>query len=265
MWSLQSGLLIGLGLVIFIFMFDYIVEFFIHRSKPFYKGYIPECTMIKTVKDADVPVIHVKPDEIPSVNKDKYIIYSHGNRGNIQRCYPYVKKMADRLKINVICYDYAGYGFSKSYASEKNCYQSLEAVVDYIYSLQSAKNSHHIYLIGRSLGTGVVINYITKHKWNTPVILLSPYLSIFNVYLNSPYILPFDKFKTGKKLDKVQCPVSIYHGKKDRLIKYNHSVQLHKSLNNYGCQVRLTLFEDADHFNILDYVDIDDYTQHFNL
>src|SRR5258705_194298 len=76
----------------------------------------------------------------------------------------------------------------------------------------------NIILIGQSLGTGIVIDYVSKNKWDSPIILISPYKSIISVVCDSSIVKPIDKFQSLKKIKSITCPVKIFHGKEDKTI-----------------------------------------------
>ena len=75
-------------------------------------------------------------------------VFSHGNGADILVMFPYLECLAKNLNINVICYDYIGYGLSKDNdPSEDGCYESLEAVIHYLLEEQQMR-PENIYLMG---------------------------------------------------------------------------------------------------------------------
>jgi abhydrolase domain-containing protein 17 len=57
------------------------------------------------------------------------ILFSHGNAEDIKLLSPWFEKyICDPLKVNVMLYDYSGYGMSDGECSEENVYQDIEAV-----------------------------------------------------------------------------------------------------------------------------------------
>ncbi|AYV85023.1 MAG: hydrolase family protein [Satyrvirus sp.] len=189
------------------------------------------------------------------------LIYSHGNRGTIIKNFDYFKKLSDDLDICIIVYDYIGYGLSeKIKPSEQYCYDSLEAVVNYVEDYLRI-NKSNIYLFGRSLGTGVVVDYASKHEWYTPIILISPYKSIYSIVIDTQYkflanllsfLIIIDKFASLNKLNKIRCPIKIFHGTNDRIVNITHSIILAE--NMVDKHFKPTFFINADHDNILQLV-----------
>jgi pimeloyl-ACP methyl ester carboxylesterase len=194
--------------------------------------------------------------EIKSVSKsDKTIIFSHGNACDIYTMYDYLKKLSETLNVNVVCYDYCGYGLTKNKKlSEKGCYKCLEKVIAYYVDL-----GQKILLMGQSLGTGVTIYCATKLNWTNPIILISPYKSLPRVLIDGPVdcLIKNNVFPSLDKIGLLQCPVKIYHGENDNIIPIEHSYYLWNMLKNKSLK---PVWLKADHNDILlkiDYLEIE--------
>jgi len=198
----------------------------------------------------DIDVIMCYPDNLTS---NKFIIFSHGNASSNETMWQYLLDLSYKLNARVICYDYQGYGHSQGVCSEKNCYRDIASVINYI---KETFNAFDIYLIGQSLGTGIVMDYVSKNKWTTPIILISPYKSIVRVvndttlaYLASPV----DIFNTQSKIHKITCPIKIYHGENDTIINIKHSKDLVQMMPNK--KFNPTWIQNCDHGDILEKID----------
>ncbi len=161
-------------------------------------------------------------------DKKECIIFSHGNASDVHDNRPFLKNISDTLFIDVIWYDYQGYGLSEGTSSEKTCYEDLDSVVQHAYDL----GYETIYLMGQSLGTGIVIHHVSTHEWHAPIILLSPYKTIAKVVYDSSLVRPFDRFCSERKMKNVTCPVKIFHGLADDLIMPSHSERLFELTKN---------------------------------
>jgi len=128
-------------------------------------------------------------------------------------------------------YDYIGYGLSRGSPTEEGCYRSMEAVMRYV-TYELGIKTDNIYLIGESLGTGVVVDYMYKNQWTGPTILVSPYKSIARVVLDSSLTYPFDKFMSLDKIKNIKAPIKIIHGTADNVINISHAVKLYDNLIN---------------------------------
>ena len=172
--------------------------------------------------------------ETPSNHSDdtkKCIIFCHGNHSDNIQMINFVKWLSTELKICVIIFDYPGYGNSSGQPTEQSCYESMESVVKFVLNDMDIMEKN-IFLMGQSLGTGIVIDYVYKHNWNTPIILISPYKSICKIVYDSSLVNPIDKFKSLNKIKNINCPVKIFHGEIDTLINISHGKTLYKHLNN---------------------------------
>lgn len=189
---------------------------------------------------------------------NKLIIFSHGNASINEDMYSYLQWLSNMLLIEVVCYDYQGYGNSQGQPGEQNCYDDIESVVKYFINQENHKREE-IYLMGQSLGTGVTADFISKHNWNNPVILISPYESILRIVASESiaYVSSsVDMFDTQGKMIDIQCPVKIYHGKNDDMISVNHSINLFNALPNKT--LLPTFFDNCGHNDILYRIDMNE-------
>jgi len=199
---------------------------------------------IKTTNDKETSFISIKNEQ----NEDKKcMIYSHGNAESILQFGSTFFDVSEKFCIDVFCYDYQGYGFSKDKCSEQNCYDDLEAMVNHVLSLGYVKKN--IFLVGRSLGSGIVIDYVSKdQEWTTPVILISPYKSIVKVVCDNFIGGMINKFHSESKAKNVKCPVKIFHGENDDVINCSHGKKLAKLFeNNNKGKYQITLIPNGTH------------------
>lgn len=192
----------------------------------------------------------------------KYIVYSHGNSSNIESHIDHMIKLSNNLNVVVIEYDYIGYGLSSNkLPNEARCYESLECVMDHVLYKMNI-NPKNVYLMGRSLGTGVVIDYAAKYGWTNPIVLFAPYKSIISTKYSSKWLQGFDKFVSIEKIPRVKCPVKIFHGFKDTTVPITHGQAIWKALENKSIQP--TWFPDAKHCNIFEFIEPIDYHEILN-
>lgn len=193
-------------------------------------------------------------------NNRKYILWSHGNSGDLISLYSTLKSLYDGMngQVGFIAYDYEGYGYSDGICSERNCYNDLTCMIKHALTTLHI-NKNNLFLIGHSLGTGIVVDFCFRHVWETPIILISPYKSISRIKID-PHWTDFiinnavnylDMFTTHHKLHILVCPIIIYHGTKDELIPSSHSIEMY---NNHKDKINLILIENANHSNILQYI-----------
>ena len=174
------------------------------------------------IEHGNISVSYVEINPVINLHTDKIIIFSHGTGVNLWTMSKYLVFLANSLNVIVVSYDYPGYGLSKGIPSEENCYISLELVINIF------KPFYKILLIGQSLGSGVVVEYISTHDWLSPVILISPYTSI-------PNLIPLlfirkNNFNFLSKIKNVKCPVLIIHGVDDKIVPITNALKLNEAL-----------------------------------
>mmetsp|Transcript_31829 Transcript_31829/g.46899 ORF Transcript_31829/g.46899 Transcript_31829/m.46899 type:complete len:324 (+) Transcript_31829:276-1247(+) len=159
------------------------------------------------------------------------IIYSHANAEDLGSVYPWVKFLCKSLQVNVLAYDYSGYGLSRTDAppSEENCYADIDAAYQYLTEVRQIKSSN-IILYGRSLGSGPSCYLASRTSdEGSPVgglILHAPFLSVFRVVLESGCTLYGDKFPNVDFAPGIRCPVLIIHGTLDKIVPIRHGENL---------------------------------------
>lgn len=169
--------------------------------------------------------ISAKYYEMP--NAAYTVIFSHGNAEDLGTVEPLVWRVRD-LGFNVLTYDYPGYGTSSGSPSEENVYAAIDAAYNYLLK-EKRIDPDHIILHGRSLGGGVAVD-LASRKPVAGLILESTFTSAFRVVTRYP-ILPFDKFKNIKKIEKVTCPVLVIHGTNDWTIPVYYGRRLLEAAN----------------------------------
>jgi len=185
-----------------------------------------------------------------TVEKSKGVIYYlHGNTGSIKRW----RFMAEELTsygYDVFVIDYRGYGKSKGHRTEELMHSDVEVCFSYLKSRYVEKP---IVVYGRSLGSGFGIRLCSKVQADR-LILETPYYSLLHVarfyfpFLPTYYLMRF-RFRSDLFIDKVKCPIAIFHGTKDRIVPYHSALALFKEVEeNSG--VEMTTLVGARHNNL---------------
>lgn len=165
---------------------------------------------------------------IPCENPKGFILFSHGNAGNV----------ADRLEsvgifrnlgMSVLVYDYGGYGQSTGKPSEERCCQDALAMWRWLTEEKKVLPGQ-VVLFGRSLGGAVTANLATKVNC-AGVILESTFLSTVDVAKDMFRWFPArfargNEFNTKEKANQIKSPVLVIHSPEDTLIKYYHGKQI---------------------------------------
>lgn len=185
------------------------------------------------------------------------ILYSHGNGCDIGHMDNFLWNLARDMNLNIVSYDYEGYGLTEGRPSEEGCNRSIDTVYDHLKSL--GYRSKNIILYGTSIGTGPTVNLASRLNASGTklkgLLLQTPYTSIVGVvsevaetssYVSSSVVENPNIFRTGEKISQVSAPIIIVHGKRDEVIPYSHATKLQK--NNPRSQ--LVTLSDATHNNI---------------
>jgi len=154
------------------------------------------------------------------------ILYSHGNAEDLGDIFSFLNKIS-QLGFSAISYDYQGYGQTDGIPSEKNCYNDIDFIFNYATNeLQIPQEN--IIIWGRSVGSGPACELARRYK-TAGLILDSPFISTFRVITHYS-ILPFDKFKNLEKIDKIDAPILIIHGRMDKVIPFWHGQKLYEKI-----------------------------------
>lgn len=198
-----------------------IAVFFADRAifRPQSPSYLDGGEIIK-LNSRDGVTISAKYYESPEA--DYTILFSHGNAEDIGTIEPFIWRLRD-AGFNILTYDYQGYGTSSGSPSEANSYADIDAAYAYLIA-EKGLSPDRIILHGRSLGGGVAVDLAAREDV-AGLILESTFTSAFRV-ITRYQILPFDKFESIKKIDKVKCPVLLIHGSNDSTIGLHHAESL---------------------------------------
>ena len=168
------------------------------------------------------------------------ILFSHGNAEDLGDNRQFFEELR-RAGFAVFAYDYHGYGTSGGTPSEKTIYSDADASYEYL-TRNLGIPARHIISFGRSVGAGAAID-LAARKPLAGLIIQSGFTSAFRVLTRMP-LVPFDKFRNLEKIALVRCPVLIMHGRADRVIPFQHGLQLYERAN----QPKMNFWvERADH------------------
>lgn len=183
--------------------------------------------------------------------RDKAVIFFYGNADSLAPYAGFFQKFAD-AGYSALGVNYRGYGGSEGVPSEDGFYKDADAALDFMKARGVV--AENVTLIGRSMGTGVVVDLASRNKVRA-VALISPYTSIVNRAAELYWFLPVRLlskylFASIDKIDEVEAPVLIVHGDHDTLIPLLHAETLYAAAKE---PKRMEVFAGADHF----YMDLD--------
>jgi abhydrolase domain-containing protein 17 len=167
----------------------------------------------------------------PNMKSNYCILYSHGNGEDITNLIGWGKFLAETLNINVLLYDYPGYGRSQNTTtpSEIGCYCTISEMYQLLRTKYNIRTKN-IILMGTSIGTGPTINLASNGITFAGIILVSPFRSCAKIFTQIELLETCDIFNNESKISNIECPVLIVHGKQDQLISPDHSLHLFSKL-----------------------------------
>ena len=154
----------------------------------------------------------------------------------------------------IATFNYRGYGLSEGNPSEEMIFQDALYLYDY-FSEQKTIDPNRIYVMGRSLGTGVA-TYLASQRPVKGTILISPYDSILALAEEQHPFVPVSfllkhRFESVKYAPQIKTPALAFVGLIDEVISPEHSDRL---IEKWGGNIQKITFPLANHNSIMDEV-----------
>lgn len=129
---------------------------------------------LQTVKNVNFPAFFI--DRKSKVT----ILFSHGNAEDLGMIFEWFYEFSQEVRVNVLAYDYEGYGKSEGIPSEQACYENIDAAYAFLTQTMHIP-SEQIVLYGRSLGSGPSC-YLAERLHKEQVILGGLILQVTIIY-----------------------------------------------------------------------------------
>ncbi|KAG6740905.1 hypothetical protein POTOM_056376 [Populus tomentosa] len=153
------------------------------------------------------------------------VLYSHGNAADLGQMHELFIELRAHLRVNIMSYDYSGYGASSGKPSEFNTYYDIEAVYNCLKKDYGIKQEDLI-LYGQSVGSGPTLHLASRLQKLRGVVLHSAILSGIRVLCPVKMTFWFDIYKNIDKIRLVSCPVLVIHGTNDDIVDLSHGKRL---------------------------------------
>ncbi|HET9709807.1 MAG TPA: alpha/beta hydrolase [Gemmatimonadales bacterium] len=173
------------------------------------------------------------------------LLWFYGNGETIAAIWPVLREFRPpRTALLVV--DYPGYGASEGRSTEPALYEAA----DLAYAALAARpgvDPARVRIYGRSLGTAVATHVAATHPV-AGLVLESPFTNARDVAAR--HYAPFPRFLIRLKLDnlgaitRIQCPVLVLHGTRDRLVPLEMGKRVAEAASG---PVELVLIEGAGH------------------
>jgi len=172
------------------------------------------------------------PDSSPCV------LFLHGNALNIGNHLFSVNWMPEQ-GINVLLFDYRGYGYSEGSSSLVGLREDAHAALEYIVQDETCQGSD-LFILGQSLGGAIAVELYatTEHQQRVSGLIIdsafSSYRDIFqeklsDFFITWPFQMPLrylvdDRFSPKEFAASLpETPKLIIHGQADTTVPYHHS------------------------------------------
>ena len=158
---------------------------------------------------------------IPSKANKGTVFFCHGNAGNLGHRLSTIR-IWHELGINILLFDYRGFGKSSGSPSEEGCYEDAKACFKWLE--KNNKLTKPLIIHGRSLGGGVA-SWAANNVECDALILESTFTSVPDMGAHYYPFLPIGlissiHFPTAERLKTFKKPLLIIHGEKDEIIPY---------------------------------------------
>lgn len=160
------------------------------------------------------------------------VLFAYGNRMSIAASQPIFSELR-RSGVNVMLFDYPGYGMSGGTPSEAGCYAACEAAYHQLVTHQQVLQER-IVPIGLSLGCGVALELSTKRDV-AGVVLVVPFTRTRDVGTDNlawylrwavPLLARGARFDNLSKLPGLRAPLLLVSASRDQLTSEARTQQL---------------------------------------
>jgi len=161
---------------------------------------------------------------IPAIDARGTVLFCHGNAGNISSRLETIR-IYNKLGLNMLVFDYRGFGQSEGKPTESGTYLDTDAAFDYL--VENKGLSHDgIILLGRSLGGAMVVD-IARRRSPKALIVESSFTSIPDLAGEMYPFLPVKlisqfKYNSLARIAEIECPVLVIHSPDDLVIPFEH-------------------------------------------
>jgi fermentation-respiration switch protein FrsA (DUF1100 family) len=228
-----AGYIVKIGLVIAILFLGFLFLRYFEKKNI----YFPLRTIEATPEEIhlDYENISVKTRDgvqisgwyVPSKYPRVTLLFFHGNGGNISHRLDKIKILND-LDVDVLIFDYRGYGMSGGSPSENGLYLDAEAVYDYLVH-EKKTSPGTIIVYGESLGGAVAVDLAGKRQTGG-VILEGCFTSVPDM---AKRLLPFipsflisSQYDSLRKIKDITTPKLLFHSIEDDIVPFALGMKL---------------------------------------
>ena len=170
---------------------------------------------------------------VPATASRGTLLFSHGNAGNIGHRLDSIRQFHS-LGLDVLIYDYRGFGESEGKPTEAGTYLDVKAAWDYLL-VERRITPQQIVIFGRSLGAAVAAELASQHP-SAGVILESAFTSVpdmaASIYPWLPVrLLSRYQYNNLEKIARITSPLLLVHSRGDEIVPYDQGERLFAQAN----------------------------------
>ena len=163
------------------------------------------------------------------------VLICHGNAGNISDRLSTISFYHNALELNLVIFDYSGYGNTPGTVGEEATYNNSRDVFDFMVS-DLKIDPNHIIVDGRSLGGAVAVDLAVNRKFKA-LIIQSTFTSIYDMARKQVPFFPISwlqkvYYDSISKVGQVECPTLVIHSKEDQIIPFEMGETLYGKLKS---------------------------------
>jgi len=179
-----------------------------------------------------------------------HVLLCHGNAGTIADRLEYARLLG-AVGLDVLLFDYRGYGMSTGAPSEHGTYRDARAALRVLRAQPEVDPARIVYL-GESLGGAVAIALAAE----TPPRALILQSTFTNVRAIGRHHYPFvpsaivpDAYPSLARIARVEVPTLVIHGDRDQIVPVEHGRALHAAAAG---PKRLDIYPGIGHNDLVD-------------
>jgi len=158
---------------------------------------------------------------VPAAGARATVLFCHGNAGNISGRLGTIRVLHG-LGLNVLLFDYRGYGRSAGSPSEEGTYRDAEAAWRYLVDTRGVAPGALV-IHGRSLGGAVAADLAMRHP-PAALILESTFTKVADHWIGralAPAVwLSSFRYDAAARVRDLGCPKLVVHSREDRLVPF---------------------------------------------
>jgi hypothetical protein len=196
---------------------------------------------------------------VPAAQRRGTVLYCHGNGGNVGTRLTMVSALVAQ-RLDVLIFDYRGYGHSEGRPGEQETYLDARAAWDHLVQTRRVP-AREIVVWGRSLGGAVAVWLVAQPDVRPAgVVLESTYTSLVEVAEHLRPHLPVRRFlryryPSIERIGKIRAPLLYAHSREDEVVPFRLGLALFDAapvqkrfveLHGRHVPAHLTLPEHAD-------------------